>query len=85
MKPRTSERRAGEMATLTQKLVREIAPILHDHRPEVQSAVLGDLFAMWLAGHQGSDAVKFRERAIVSWLITVRAPGQMTARQKARW
>jgi hypothetical protein len=44
MKPR--EKRAHEAASRVQELVRQIAPILHGHGPEVQSAVLADLFAM---------------------------------------
>jgi hypothetical protein len=34
-----------------EELVREIGMILHGKPPEVQSAALADLLAMWLAGH----------------------------------
>lgn len=33
------------------RLVELICPILAGHPPEVQSAVLADLLAMWIAGH----------------------------------
>jgi hypothetical protein len=39
-------------ATTALKLTNRIAPLLAGHPPEVQSAVLADLTAMWIAGHQ---------------------------------
>jgi hypothetical protein len=59
-------------AKLAQRLINEIAPMLHGHGPAVQSAVLADLFAMWLAGHQGPGAAEYRELAIADWLRTMR-------------
>jgi len=50
----------------TEALVAQISPILRDHGPSIQSAVLGDLVAMWLAGlHQpGSDAATLTIRTL---------------------
>jgi hypothetical protein len=59
-------------AKIAQEVSARIAPMLHGLGPHVQSAVLADLFSMWLAGHQGPDAVAYREVAIANWLQTVR-------------
>ena len=42
-----------------------IKPLLADHPPEVQGAVLADLLAMWLAGHHapGDEDATRRWRA----------------------
>jgi hypothetical protein len=55
-------------------LVKEIGSILHGKGPAVQGAVLADLFAMLLAGHQGTKPAidKYREQFIGDWLETVR-------------
>lgn len=50
----------------------KIKPILAHLGPEVQGAVLGDLFAMFLAGHVGEGADELREEIIEQWLILVR-------------
>jgi hypothetical protein len=42
---------AARAASLTQEKVDQIGPILHGLGPEVQSAILADLVASWLAGH----------------------------------
>lgn len=48
--------RYDEMPPPDQKLVGEIVerirPLLAGHHPAVQSAVVADLLAMWLAGHE---------------------------------
>ena len=38
--------------TLGAEIVDRIRPILGGHHPAVQGAVLADLLAIWLAGHQ---------------------------------
>lgn len=43
-------------AIVVVKLVDKIGPILGAHPPEIQGAVLADLLATWLAGHQMLDA-----------------------------
>jgi hypothetical protein len=42
---------ASTAAKLSQELCAKIAPLLANNEPEVQSAALADLAAMWLAGH----------------------------------
>jgi hypothetical protein len=59
-------------AKLAQRVTNQIAPMLHGLGPAVQSAILADLFAMWLAGHIGPDAEAYREVLIEAWLKTVR-------------
>jgi len=44
-------------AVRVRELVEKIGPLLHGQGPEVQSAVLADLTAMWLAGHMLLDDV----------------------------
>jgi hypothetical protein len=65
---------SDKAAKLVQQLVNEIAPILHGHGPDVQSAVLADLFAMFIAGHQGPKPVvdELRAQVLVEWLRCVR-------------
>lgn len=55
-------------------VVSTIAPLLCGLPAEIQAAVLADLFAIWLAGHQGKkpEIDEFRERAIQDWCGTVR-------------
>src|SRR4051794_13500784 len=50
---------SDEMARRAQELVARMAPILLGHSPEVQSAALADLVALWLARHQIIDGDKF--------------------------
>ena len=38
--------------TLVREIVERIRPILAGHHPAVQGAVVADLLAIWLAGHQ---------------------------------
>jgi hypothetical protein len=66
---------SDKAAKLAQQLVNEIAPMLHGHGPDVQSAVLADLFAMFLAGHQGPhpQVDEVRDQVIARWLRCVRA------------
>lgn len=61
-------------AKLAQQLVNEIGRILHGHGPDVQSAVLADLFSIFLAGHQGPhpEVEELREQVIAEWLRCVR-------------
>jgi MoxR-like ATPase len=47
---------AEEQAEEVVELVEQIRPLLAGRSPEVQSAVLADLLALWLAGHQALDA-----------------------------
>jgi hypothetical protein len=63
-----------DMADDVKELVKEIGPILHGKEPGVQGAVLADLFAMLLAGHQGAEPeiAECREQLITDWLDTVR-------------
>jgi hypothetical protein len=59
-------------------LVAKICPILSGHAPEVQSAALADLTAMWLAGMQDIEnpdnpaLLALREQLFASWCNTVR-------------
>jgi hypothetical protein len=59
---------------MVEKVVSTIAPMLHGLPPGIQLAVLADLFAIWLAGHQGAkpEIDEFRERMIQNWCNTVR-------------
>jgi hypothetical protein len=42
---------AKAAAVKSQEICAKIAPLLANNEPEVQSAALADLTAMWLAGH----------------------------------
>jgi hypothetical protein len=59
---------------MVKMVVSTIAPMLHRLPPGIQLAVLADLFAIWLAGHQGRkpEIDEFRERMIQDWCKTVR-------------
>ena len=59
-------------AVVVSDLVKQIGPILHGHNPAVQSAVLADLLATWLAGHMSSDPGKFREELLADHIKLVR-------------
>jgi hypothetical protein len=41
---------ASDMATVAQRISKQIQPLLKGHPPFVQSAVLADLLSLWLAG-----------------------------------
>lgn len=41
----------SENARVVQELTARIRPMLGGYPPEIQSAVLADLLALWLAGH----------------------------------
>lgn len=57
-----------------QKIVKSIAPLLAGHPAGVQGAVLADLLATWLAGHQGPDGLidKAREEILELHIKMVR-------------
>jgi hypothetical protein len=56
-----------------EELVLSISRMLHGHRPEVQSAVLADLVAMWLAGFLiNTDAAKLQEELLEEFVKLVR-------------
>jgi hypothetical protein len=79
------ERTTAAAKEVTCAFSAEIAPLLHGRGPEIQGAVLADLFATYLAGHQGPDAVEVREQVIALWLELVRdlvpiAEGKILAR-----
>jgi hypothetical protein len=46
---------------LIDELVERIKPILAGQEPIIQSCVLADLLAMWLAGHVGGDRKEVAE------------------------
>lgn len=60
------------MALEVDRLVERIRPILAGHPPDVQSGVLADLLAIWLAGHVGSHAEKVRKKLLADHLKLVR-------------
>jgi hypothetical protein len=66
-----------EMATLSERLVAKICPILQGNPPEVQSAALADLLAMWLAGHfvieDRPGTTELREQLLAEHIKVVRA------------
>lgn len=59
-------------AKTVEPIVEKICPLLAGHPPEIQSAVLADLLAMFLAGHQGADAPALREEILRLHIATVR-------------
>jgi hypothetical protein len=54
--------------TLVTEVVDRIRPILGGHHPAVQGAVVADLVAIWLAGHQAD----LREVLLDNHIDTVR-------------
>lgn len=52
----------------------QIKPILAGHPPEIQAAVLADLMAMWLAGHQGppDEIEEFRNKILDAHITLIR-------------
>lgn len=67
-----SERELREDAGEVEEIVRDIAPLLHGREPNVTGAVLGELLAMLLAGHQGPDAAKLRRELLTAHIKLVR-------------
>ncbi len=75
---------ADRAATITQKKVAEIGPLLHGLGPDLQSAILADLVALWLAGHvifdpkdgplgvERKQTDSTRELVLADWLDLVR-------------
>lgn len=56
-----------------EELVMSLSELLHGHRPEVQSAVLADLVAMWLAGFAlNPEAEELREELLANFVKLVR-------------
>lgn len=53
-------------------LVARICPLLSGHPPEIIGAVLADLLAMLLAGHQGPCVDEFREEILRLHINAVR-------------
>lgn len=56
-------KRASDPAAAVDRIVESIKPLLAGHAPEIQSAVLADLLAIWLHGHQSLDPSKISVRA----------------------
>jgi hypothetical protein len=72
-----------------ERIVGMICPILHGNPPQIQGAVLADLFAMWLAGHFDGDGhtAELREQLITDWLATARKlvePNERTILERTR-
>jgi hypothetical protein len=67
-----------DKADTAAKLVEAISPLLSGYPPEIQSAALADLTAMWLAGHQdlanpeNAELLALREALFAEWCKTVR-------------
>jgi hypothetical protein len=65
---------AGNIAKVVE-LVNRIRPLLHGHHPTVQSAVLADLLATWVAGHFAdtrADTAAYREQLIAHHIDLMR-------------
>lgn len=62
------EQQALKHVKATERLVREINPLLQGKGPEVQGAALCDLVAMYFAGHHPA----IREQCLEQWLKTMR-------------
>ena len=69
---------SNDQPDLVMELVSKISPILSGHPPEVQSAALADLTAMWLSGFQdlanpeNAELLALREALFGEWCKTVR-------------
>ena len=61
-----------ERAVMVDQICAAIAPLLRGFPPEVQGAVLSELTAVWLAGHMGGDAVRYREELLDAHIATIR-------------
>jgi len=61
-----------EDARLVDRLSERIKPLLAGHPAAVQGAVCGDLFAIFVAGHQGPGVEALREELIEAHLKLVR-------------
>jgi hypothetical protein len=64
-----------EDARAAEALVKQIMPLMAGKGPDVQSAALADLMAMWLAGHvvRGDPEAteRLRKEILEPWLETV--------------
>ena len=69
--------------TLVTEIVERIRPILGGHHAAVQGAVVADLLAIWLAGHQAD----LREALLDKHIDTVRelVPANVTRWEVTRW
>jgi hypothetical protein len=70
-------------------LADRIKPILANHRPEVQSAVLAELLSIWLAGHfipgDENETQALREELLTNHCALVRELTKVNAEiQRAR-
>lgn len=65
--------------------VERIKPILAGIRPDVQGAVLGELFAIYLAGHVGPGRDELRDEIIEHWLELVRTMVPLYQEQLEIW
>lgn len=70
--PEPTDQQSRDKATEVVALVKIISPFLAGRGPEVQSAVIADLLAMFLAGHVGPDANLARAAALRGILRLVR-------------
>jgi hypothetical protein len=53
-------------------LLQRVAPLFHGQSPDIVGAVLSDLVALLLAGHQGVGAEELREELLQLHIETVR-------------
>jgi hypothetical protein len=53
-------------------LLQRIAPLFHGQSPDIIGAVLADLVALLLAGHQGTGVEEVREELLQLHIETVR-------------
>ena len=53
-------------------LLQRIAPLFHGQSPDIVGAVLSDLVALLLAGHQGAGVGELREELLQLHVETVR-------------
>jgi hypothetical protein len=68
------EKSSFAKSAMVEMVVSSIGPLLHGLPPDIQGAALADLFAIWLAGHQGEKPGidEYREALIQDWCKTVR-------------
>lgn len=67
----TGERK--DFIRIAHDTVERIKPILAGIRPDIQGAVIGDLFAIYLAGHVGPGQDDIRDEIIGHWIELVRS------------
>jgi hypothetical protein len=53
-------------------LRQRVAPLFHGQSPDIVGAVLSDLVALLLAGHQGAGVAELREALLALHIETVR-------------